>query len=759
MTVFRHILVGASLVAVAASPALAQPVANEFFESRIRPILAAKCYACHNSTMKEPKGYLTLDSREGVMKGGTLGPALVPGKPADSKLIHAMKYVDPHLQMPPSGKLADEVIADFEAWIAGGAPDPRVSTAAAAVAKRRIVDDAELQKGRQWWAFQGVNVLPQPVSAHAATARTKLDHFVYARMAEKGLTPSQQADDRTLIRRAYIDLIGLKPTYDEVEAYASDASPNKYEKLVDTLLAVPQYGERWGRHWLDVVRYGEDNPGNIPNPPYPHAWRYRDWVIEALNKDVPYDRFVTLQLAADLMPGTSRPDMRALGPIALGPQDHKDVRLSIDVIGTLQLNDWDERLDTMTRGLLGLSCSARAATITSSTRSGSWITRGLRACSLESSALRPVCRDRSEKEPIHGVYPSIRPAYRPTLLESDPGSKPEKATACEKFVRSSTRSGEIDAMSRRTSRPAYIKTVRIQQRDAEDSIRTHAQKSGAGARREARAPADRFESERVQNKGRRRPAQKIGRSASSIRLRRGVGWTTSESISRSRRHPGKPRLCGVSGRESRTPTDSCRAGSRWCSRRTAADFKNGSGRPSVATNLTGAAPLSARGWESRVGGISDKPSSGTPSEFGIQGCTTHRAARGSLRAVHCERMVAQVAAPRDHAVGDLSAVEQAAHARDGHRSDEPADVAHESAPHGHRGVPRFAAAGLGQAGSHAVRTVAAGRRRGRSPHDVFVDQPWPQQRCDAALRRAGAAGAHSDAAADVEPAAGAVRHE
>src|SRR5688572_30936413 len=144
MTVHRHVLVGAFLMVVAAGPARAQQVTNEFFEAKIRPVLAAKCYACHNSKMKEPKGYLTLDSREGVMKGGTLGPALVAGKPADSKLIHAMKYVDPHLQMPPSGKLADEVIADFEMWIAGGAPDPRTDTAAAATAKRRVVDEAEL---------------------------------------------------------------------------------------------------------------------------------------------------------------------------------------------------------------------------------------------------------------------------------------------------------------------------------------------------------------------------------------------------------------------------------------------------------------------------------------------------------------------------------------------------------------------------------------------------------------------------------------
>ena len=341
MIVYRHVLVGAFLMLVVAAPARAQQVTNEFFESKIRPVLAAKCYACHNSKMKEPKGYLTLDSREGVMKGGTLGPALVPGKPADSKLIHAMKYADPHLQMPPSGKLADDVIADFEAWIAGGAPDPRAEATAAATAKRRVVDEAELAKGRQWWAFQAVNVLPQPVSAHAAAARTKLDHFVLAKLAEKGLTPSPPADDRTLIRRAYIDLIGLKPTYDEVEAYASDASPDKYEKLLDKLLAMPQYGERWGRHWLDVVRYGEDNPGNITNPPYPHAWRYRDWVIEALNKDVPYDRFVKLQLAADLDAGHIAPGLararpyrpRLAGSQGRAPVDRRHRHAAIERLG------------------------------------------------------------------------------------------------------------------------------------------------------------------------------------------------------------------------------------------------------------------------------------------------------------------------------------------------------------------------------------------------------------------------------------------
>ena len=371
MTV-RPVLLGVVVTLLATTWTAAQstpPVNDEFFESKIRPVLSSRCYACHSSRLAAPKGELVLDTKAGVLKGGRQGPAVVPGKPADSKLLEALTYANAHLQMPPSGKLADPIIADFERWIAGGAPDPRTETVAAAGPGKRVVGEGELAKGRQWWAFQAVRELPTDalramagkgidgklVPSHEGRVRSKLDRFVLAKLADKGLTPSPEADARTLIRRAYIDLIGLKPTYDEVEAYAADPSPDKYEKLVDRLLASPPYGERWARYWLDVVRYAEDNPGNITNPPYPHAWRYRDWVIESLNKDVPYDRFVKLQLAADLMPSTPRSDLRALGIIALGPQDHKDVRLAVDVVGTIQLNDWDERLDAVSRGLLGLS--------------------------------------------------------------------------------------------------------------------------------------------------------------------------------------------------------------------------------------------------------------------------------------------------------------------------------------------------------------------------------------------------------------------
>ena len=613
--------------------------------------------------MKEPKGYLTLDSREGVMKGGTLGPALVPGKPADSKLIHAMKYADPHLQMPPSGKLADEVIADFEMWIAGGAPDPRVDTAAAATAKRRVVDEAELAKGRQWWAFQAVKVLPQPVSAHASTARTKLDHFVYAKLAEKGLTPSPQADDRTLVRRAYIDLIGLKPTYEEVEAYANDASPDKYEKLLDALLAMPQYGERWGRHWLDVVRYGEDNPGNITNPPYPHAWRYRDWVIEAINKDVPYDRFVKLQLAADLMPGTSRPDMRALGPIALGPQDHKDVRLSIDVIGTLQLNDWDERLDTMTRGLLGLSVScARCHDHKFDPIRQMDYARLTSVFASTSRALRPFFEiDPKTETRFMWVYQRMFDLhYTANLLEGDPGSKPEQAERQVKTFRQELEGAAgrdrrdvegVPADRASTSRPSRIRA------SGRPNSATRTARSRSASRcpmRSARARSIRFRiPSACRTRGRRRTAQ-ADRSAGAVPefdLRR--GRVVEHVGARShvlRRHAGQAaRSAAVSRRQSRHADRSraARVPARARERRRQFQQRIRPARARRENLHRRRAAERARDGESRVGLAFRQASRRHAQRFRHPGAAADasRIAGGSVRALHRERVVAQVAAP------------------------------------------------------------------------------------------------------------------
>ncbi len=300
-------------------------------------------------------GGLVLDSKSGLAKGGATGPVVVPGKPAASRLLQALRYTDPSLQMPPTGRLPDPVIADFEQWIAAGAPDPRADTA---TQTQSPLKGMSIEDGRKWWAFQPVHEIAAPKPANPTWPKTKIDAFVLAKLDQKHLAPSPAADPRTLVRRAYVDLLGWKPTYEEVESFAADPAPDAYDKLIDNLLASPHYGERWARHWLDVARYAEDNPtSEATNPPYPYAWRYRDWIIEALNKDVPYDRFVKLQLAADLMPGVDRADMRALGYLGAAPIYHKDRRLSKDVIYSFMTDDWDERVDSVSRGLLALTVS------------------------------------------------------------------------------------------------------------------------------------------------------------------------------------------------------------------------------------------------------------------------------------------------------------------------------------------------------------------------------------------------------------------
>jgi hypothetical protein len=324
----------------------AQPTSPEFFESKIRPVLAGKCFGCHASTLASPAAGLTLDTRAGLAR------VLTAGKPEESRILHALRYTDSELQMPPTGKLPDGIIADFEQWIAGGAVDPRTNSPAGQAPLKGM----SIEEGRKWWAFQPVRETPAPKVKDPAWPETKIDSFVLAKLDEKNLKPSPRADARTLVRRAYVDLTGDKPNYEEVEAFANDKSVNAFEKLIDKLMASPQYGERWGRHWLDVARYGEDNPtAEATNPGYPFAWRYRDWVIEAVNKDVPYDKFVKLQFAADLMPGVPRDDMRALGYLGTAPVYHKDRRLSADVTAGFLTDDWDERIDAVSRGVMGLT--------------------------------------------------------------------------------------------------------------------------------------------------------------------------------------------------------------------------------------------------------------------------------------------------------------------------------------------------------------------------------------------------------------------
>jgi len=330
--IFLLVSVAAGLHAQAPDPA--------FFESKIRPVLVTSCYACHSSKLKAPMGDLVLDTKAGLKKA------------VDGRLLKAMRYTDPHLHMPPSGKLPQPVIDNFEAWVAAGAVDPRTDTATTTAALRGM----PVAEGRKWWAFQPVKEQPAPGVRNNAWMQRKIDAFVLARLEEKKLAPSPKADKRTLAQRLYIDLIGLRPSYEEIEAFVNDPDPKAYANLVEKLLQSEHYGEKWGRHWLDVARYAEDNPtSEATNPPYPYAWRYRDWVIEALNKDVPYDQFLRLQLAADKVPNAPRSDLRALGYLGAAPIYHKDQRLSHDVIYTFLSDDWDERVDAVSRGLLGLT--------------------------------------------------------------------------------------------------------------------------------------------------------------------------------------------------------------------------------------------------------------------------------------------------------------------------------------------------------------------------------------------------------------------
>lgn len=347
----------ASIATVSAAaepfPAVISKDDIEFFEKSIRPILAEKCYSCHSAQAKKLKGKLLLDSRQGIAKGGETGPIIAGRDPDQSRLIQAIRWSDPDLQMPPKEKLGAQQIATLERWIKMGAPDPRDGAPTAAPITKKTMD---LEQGRKWWSFQPVEPVTPPAVDDAHWAKKKIDYFVLAKLRENHLEPSAAADRRVLIRRAYLDLIGLRPSFEQVEAFANDSSLDAYERLIDQLLASQHYGERWGRYWLDVVRYGEDNyTGEATTPPYPFAWRYRDWVIEAVNKDVPYDRFVKLQLAADLIPNTPRHDLIALGFLGAAPGYHKDGRLSKEVIETLYGDDWDERVDTISRGLLGLT--------------------------------------------------------------------------------------------------------------------------------------------------------------------------------------------------------------------------------------------------------------------------------------------------------------------------------------------------------------------------------------------------------------------
>ena len=279
-----------------------------FFENKIRPLLVEHCYKCHSEKSEKVKGGLLLDSREAMLAGGEskTSPTLVPGNPAKSLLITAVSYSDPDLEMPPKNRLSAQQVADLTTWVAAGAQWPvdkiakKPSTNDTPKAPKLEAFDLKKRKAAHW-AWQPIKDVPPPTASDMTWANGPIDRFILARLDKEGLKPAAAADKRTLIRRVYFDLIGLPPAPEDVEAFVNDASSTALESRVDALLASPRFGERWGRHWLDLVRYAETR-GHEFEPIIPNAWQYRDYVIRAFNADVPYNLFVQEHLAGDLLP-------------------------------------------------------------------------------------------------------------------------------------------------------------------------------------------------------------------------------------------------------------------------------------------------------------------------------------------------------------------------------------------------------------------------------------------------------------------------
>ena len=318
---------------------------NEFFETKIRPVLAERCFKCHSEQAKSVKAGLLLDSRDASRRGGESGAAVVPGDTDASLLLSALRYES--FEMPPDGKLPDSVVADFETWIKSGAHDPR-DTPTRETAHAEI----DWDEARRFWAFQPPTLQPLPIDLAVDSIRRPIDAFVVSRLKAVKLTPNPEASRRVLIRRVTFDLIGLPPTPDEVDSFVNDEAADAYERLVDRLFASPRYGERWSRMWLDVARFAEDQAhvvGNDTSLCYPNAYLYRDWVINAINDDLPYDQFVRRQLAADLIDPDDKASHVALGFIGLGPKYYR--RNDLEVMA----EEWEDRVDTVSRGLLGLT--------------------------------------------------------------------------------------------------------------------------------------------------------------------------------------------------------------------------------------------------------------------------------------------------------------------------------------------------------------------------------------------------------------------
>jgi hypothetical protein len=322
---------------------------RDFFEKRIRPLLIAECYECHTSRAKELGGGLSLEWRGAIATGGASGPAIVPGAAEKSLLVKAIRHDDAELRMPPEKKLSAEQIADLTAWVNDGAFDPRDTPPVGARAVKKY--GVSLEEGRKFWSMQPVREPTLPDVQDRGWLQTPIDAFVLARLEKIGLKPEPAADRRTLLRRLAYDLTGLPPTIAEMEAFVADGSPHAFEAAMERYLASPRYGERWGRHWLDVVRYS-DTCGNASDYPVPQAHKYRDWVVQAIAADKPYDQFLREQLAGDLIPGGTEAERHerivATGYLAIARRfgGNRDGEFHLTL---------EDTIDNLGRGLLGSS--------------------------------------------------------------------------------------------------------------------------------------------------------------------------------------------------------------------------------------------------------------------------------------------------------------------------------------------------------------------------------------------------------------------
>ena len=320
-----------------------------YFESQVRPILAEHCYECHSTKTGAKNGSLILETADGIAAGGSRGSMFANESPQEGLLFRVLDYRDSELQMPPDSKLPDKKLAVLLKWILDGAAIPEYKAA-----PRPTTHQIDFAAGRQFWSFQPLAHVDPP-NRDDPWVRSPIDAFIISELAAHGLAPNAEADRSTWLRRVTFDVIGLPPTPDELDTFDKDESPDAYEHVVDRLLASPHYGERWARVWLDMARYTDFTPDW--QSPTDRGWIYRDWVVRVMNENLPYDQFVRLQLAADVIPNTSPEDFAALGFLGLSPTYWKELKLAPAVIEQIVADEWDERLDAVSRTFLGLTVS------------------------------------------------------------------------------------------------------------------------------------------------------------------------------------------------------------------------------------------------------------------------------------------------------------------------------------------------------------------------------------------------------------------